>query len=101
MNKNDNHFVEKTTDAFLDEAENVVSATGQKIEKMAAPIRENVLMRFPILFMLTVTFGVTATFTGVEQILLKYQVLSNNPWLILFLGIGMLVLTGTLYKKLQ
>ena len=94
-------LVKKTTNTILNETEEIVDSASKELENAVAPIRKTVFMRFPILFLLTVTFGVTATLLGMEGILTKYQVLANNPWLMFFLGIGILVLTGTLYKKLQ
>lgn len=90
---------EAVTDA-LDEFGNAVQQTETTIEQTVQPIRKSVLKRFPILFLLIVTFGVTATFFGIEQILLQFDLLQRYPWLILASGIGALVLTGTLYKKL-
>lgn len=64
------------------------------------PVRKSFIRRFPIIFSLLVTSGVTATFLGIEKLILKYELFDKSPELILFLGIGILVFTGTLYKKL-
>lgn len=84
----------------LDEVQLVVDSTGEQIEQTVAPIRKSILKRFPVLFLLAVTFGFTATVTGIEQLLVQYDLLDRHPTIILLLGIGTLVLTGTLYKKL-
>lgn len=84
----------------LDEFGQVVQHTESTIEERIAPVRQGILKRFPTLFLLIVTFGVTATFFGIEQILIQFDLLQRYPWLILASGIGALVLTGTLYKKL-
>jgi len=80
-------------DKVVDEAE-------IKFEKRIAPVREKLSRRFPTLFILATTLGVTATFTGFEQILLRNNLLQEYPWLILILGVILLFLTGTLYKRL-
>ncbi len=88
--------VEQTAGA-LDVA---VSETEKKIEETVAPVRKHVLKRFPVLFLLLVTFGVTATISGIEGLMLQVVFLQNNPAAVLIIGLGLLVLTGTLYKKL-
>lgn len=84
----------------LDEFGSVVEKTETTIEQKIEPVRKSVLRRFPTLFLLIVTFGVTATFFGIEQLLIQFDLLQRYPLLILASGIGALVLTGTLYKKL-
>jgi hypothetical protein len=90
----------KAADHILSDVEQVADTAERHFERTIDPFRKNVLKRFPILFLLMVTFGVTATITGMEQLLLKHGVLQENPTIILCLGIGALVFTGTLYKKL-
>ena len=70
-------------------------------ESTLAPVRTTILKRFPTIFALLVTFGITATFLGIERVILKYQIFEESPWLILTLGILTLVFTGRLYKKLS
>ena len=77
-----------------------VDRTEAKLESMVEPVRKNVLQRFPVLFLLLVTLGFTATITGMEQLLLQVELLRSNPIIVLIIGIALLVLTGTLYKKL-
>ena len=92
--------INDVSNTALDEIEQIVTSTEGKFEQVVQPIRDNILKRFPILFTLAVTFGLTWTLVGMEQIILKYEILQNNPTTILFLGIAILVATGTLYKKL-
>lgn len=80
---------------------NVVSKTTSEVDNYIAPIRKSVLQRFPILFSLLVTFGATTTFLGFEKIISQIGVLDRNPLLVLIVGMSVLALTGTLYKKLQ
>ena len=53
------------------------------------------------LFSFLATLGVIMTFLGIEQILLTADILERHPMLILALGVAILALTGTLYKKLS
>jgi hypothetical protein len=71
------------------------------VDGYVMPVRETLFKRFPVLFSVLVTFGVSATFIGFEQMLLQYELLRNNPELILIFGVVVLVFTGTLYKKLS
>lgn len=78
----------------------VVQKTEEKLEDVVAPVRKSVIKRFPTLFLLLVTLGITATTTGMQQILLEFQLLQEHPSIVLIIGLALLVLTGTLYKKL-
>lgn len=69
-------------------------------EQTVKPIRKSIIKRFPVVFLLLVTFGAAATAFGTEQIFLRQQFLVENPWITFSLGILTLVFTGTLYKKL-
>ncbi len=84
--------VEETVDAAVEGLET--------IEAKAKPIRDSVLKRFPVLFIFLTTFGLTAVFFGFERMLAQSSFLYERPWLILFLGVLTLALTGNLYKKL-
>ncbi|NCN11872.1 hypothetical protein GW937_00955 [Candidatus Kaiserbacteria bacterium] len=101
MQKNDNDPIVHFAYEAIDEHEKVASTTEQQFDRTIVPLRKTVAQRFPTLFLLLVTFGFTATVTGIEHFLIKYEVLSNNPEIIFLVGIGILVLTGTLYKKLS
>lgn len=62
--------------------------------------RVNAVQRFPLLFTLLGAFGLVATFYGFEGLIDQFEVLSNNPIILLIIGVLTLGLTGTLYKKL-
>jgi uncharacterized integral membrane protein len=76
------------------------SITEKNIKTYVAPVRDTVFKRFPTLFSLLVTFGVVATFLGMEKIIEQSKFLDDSPWLILTIGVSILFLTGKLYKKL-
>lgn len=65
-----------------------------------AESRNNALNRFPLLFTLLTTFGIVATFYGFEHVIDNIDLLATNPALLLAVGLGSLILTGALYKKL-
>lgn len=92
--------VAKVVDGTTSKISHTITETERKIEETVAPVRKSVLKRFPIVFILLVTFGFTATITGIEQLLLQINFLQNNPFVVLIIGLVLLVITGTLYKKL-
>ena len=91
--------VVKVAESALNKVEKVAHGTGKGFEKVIKPLRENILKRFPTLFLLLVTFGFTAVVTGMEQLLVQYQVLQEHPALIFWIGISILVITGRTYKR--
>jgi len=82
------------------EVERAMLEAEEHFEKAIDPLRKSALERFPTLFLLAVTFGVTSTALGMEQLLFRFEILRDNPLLILVLGILVLAMTGTFYKKL-
>jgi hypothetical protein len=62
--------------------------------------RDSAFKRFPLLFILLATFGLSATFYGFQHLIEKIPLLANNPAIALCAGLLTLFLTGTLYKKL-
>ncbi len=101
-NKNSDEYL--FTDSLEQTIENVSSSIENledKLNDITNPVRKKVLNRFPILFTLLTTFGITAVFFGFERILSEIDFLYKRPWLILLIGILILMATGTLYKVLD
>ena len=92
-------FVKETSSAFV-VVETSTTEFTKTVDGYVAPVRKTIFRRFPVLFSLLVTFGVCATFLGMEQLILRSVFLQANPEYILFAGMSILVFTGTLYKKL-
>lgn len=63
--------------------------------------REAVFSRFPLVFTLLGSFGLVATFYGFERLIDEVPALSDNPLILLATGLTILIITGSLYKKLQ
>lgn len=72
----------------------------EHVVKRLAEGRNNAVARFPLLFTLLTAFGVVATFYGFEHLIDQSTWLSENPLILLSVGVGSLILTGALYKKL-
>ncbi|MCF7815824.1 MAG: hypothetical protein K9M10_03615 [Candidatus Pacebacteria bacterium] len=77
-----------------------VEDTVDAMDQAIIPVRRSIFKRFPVTFTLLVTFGVSATFFGIERIIMDISWLNDRPVVILILGLMILILTGSLYKKL-
>ena len=98
MSRKDTHHVphpkilEKAEEAFLKE--------GHAIERALVEKPRSAIQRFPLIFTLLVAFGLVATFDGFEGVMDRMG-LSQNPYLLLAIGIIILTFTGNLYKRLE
>ena len=86
---------------YISHVANMMDKTTAGVDSYIAPVRTNILKRFPVMFSLLTTFGVSTTFYGFEKVVDEIAVLNNNPLLMLILGMSILAFTGTLYKKLS
>lgn len=77
-----------------------IKSSEELVVKELTKRRDTAFQKFPLLFVLLSAFGIVATFYGFEHIIDQIDFLANNPVLLLGVGIGTLVLTGQLYKKL-
>ena len=62
---------------------------------------KGVFNRYPLLFSFLGTFGVVLIIHGFDGMIEKIAVLNNRPLLLLLTGIIILILTGTLYKRID
>jgi len=90
------HTLVKAAEKIEERAEHAAKTAGRLVD----PYRKTALQKFPTIFTLLVTLGVSATFFGFERIISEIPWLIERPFLILISGVAILVLTGTLYKKL-
>lgn len=93
--------MKRSAETILKQVETVAEEVQVGVEKELAPIRKNILKRFPTLFLLAVTFGVSLVFFSIEVILSKSRFVTEQPWLALGIGLLILIVTGTLYRKLN
>jgi len=80
----------------------------KKVEELTAQVNrvfgeksKSVFGRYPLTFALLILFGVTMVTQGVKDLLLEISFLKNSPWIMLGIGLLILAITGTLYKKLK
>lgn len=85
-----------------------VEAEIKKLEEMGGSLtghvkkfRDSAFARFPVVFVILSTFGLVATFYGFEKVIDDVVFFSENPRMILVVGLVVLTFTGTLYKKLN
>lgn len=78
-----------------------VNKTSDSLNSYIEPVRKSTFKRYPSLFTVLVAFGSIATFLGAEQLILKFDLLNDQPIIIFGIGIGILFFTGKLYKKLD
>lgn len=62
---------------------------------------KSVFARYPVMFALLVIFGATLMSQGIKEIILKVSFFKEHPIIMLIAGLLILVITGTLYKKLD
>ncbi len=82
---------------------NPLSQVRQKEEQVLHNLnqtRQSAVQRFPLLFTMLGAFGLVATFYGFEGIIDRIDLFTNNPVILLIVGVVALMVTGTLYKKL-
>jgi hypothetical protein len=92
--------VKHSVGKLFDQVDIKVTQLEARMQAALEPTRKSVLQRFPILFTLLTTFGLVTTFLGFELVLAQIGFLYSRPWLMLSVGVLVLVLTGSLYKKL-
>ena len=80
----------------------------KKVEDLTAKINQlfsekgkNVFSRYPLLFALLIVFGVTMVTQGIKDLLSEISFFQDKPLTMLLIGLLILIITGTLYKKLE
>ncbi|MFA6393206.1 MAG: hypothetical protein WCW54_03930 [Candidatus Paceibacterota bacterium] len=61
----------------------------------------SVFNRYPVVFALVVVVGATLMSQGIKGLLFEIPFLNNSPLMMFLFGILILIITGTLYKKLD
>ena len=72
-----------------------------QINKSMAPRAKSVFRRYPITFGLLILFGVISLNEGLKGVMKNYGLLDINPWYLFIGGLILLIITGTVYKKLE
>ena len=72
-----------------------------EINKMMATRAKNVFRRYPITFGLMILLGFIALNEGLKGVLVKLGLFKMDPWYLIIIGLAILTITGTLYKRLN
>lgn len=72
-----------------------------KINQLFSEKGKNVFSRYPLLFALLIVFGVTMVTQGIKDLISEIPIFQNSPLVMLLFGLLVLIITGTLYKKLE
>ena len=81
----------------LQQVEEVTRSINNYMQKRG----RSVFGRYPLLFSLLGTFGVVLVLHGFDRIIGGIPFLNDRPMLLLAIGIVILALTGTLYKRIE
>jgi len=85
---------------ILDPLEHLERSAREMDEYMRARHR-TVFGRYPLLFSLLGSFGVAAIIYGFEELLDQVPLFHDVPVIPLVIGIGILIVTGSLYKRIE
>ena len=78
-----------------------IEILSDKVNSIMALGTKSVFKRYPLTFTILILVGVVAVSEGVKNLLLNMTFFDNHPWRLLFVGLVIIVATGTLYKKLD
>ncbi len=80
----------------------------KKVEDLTARMNQifgekgrGVFGRYPLTFAILIFFGVIMITDGMKELIKKIPFLKESPFLMLAIGIMILIITGSLYKKLN
>ena len=78
-----------------------LESMGGSVSRRMLGIRDSAFTKYPLAFVLLTSFGLVATFYGFEKVIDNIPFFVENPYMILVTGIVVLILTGTLFKKIE
>jgi hypothetical protein len=81
---------------LLKKAEEVTAELNKLFHKKGRPI----FSRYPVLFALLVIFGATLVSQGIKELIFEVPFFNGHPFIMFTFGILILIITGTLFKKL-
>lgn len=84
-----------------DENKNHIDDRLEHIVEVLQKRRDNAFVRYPFAFGVIITFGLVATFYGMEKIIDSIPFLQDKPWMVFLVGISTLAISGALYRKLN
>lgn len=83
-----------------EEKESALSHQEKRVLALLREERRRTKEKFPLFYGLLATFGAVAVFSGFSKIIEKYDLLSENPIILIVVGVIVLLASGAAYKKL-
>lgn len=71
-----------------------------KINQLFNEKGKSVFSRYPLTFAILIVFGVTMVTEGMKGLLSEIVFFQSNPLIMFIVGLFILIITGTVYKKL-
>jgi hypothetical protein len=78
-----------------------IERTTQEMNAYMHKHNRTVFDRYPLLFSFLGTFGFVCILFGIEEILNEISFVREYPAVLLLMGVIILILTGSLYKRLE
>ena len=72
----------------------------KNINDGAAKYTKPVFAHYPLIFAFLITFGATCIIEGLRFFFEEFKFFKENPSVLILIGLLILILTGSLYKKL-
>ena len=81
------------------EIESLATTAEEKFQQRLTPVRKSLIKRFPVIFLLLVTAGFAFVSFGIEEFLHSQAFLTKNPLLVFSVGLLLLIISGSAYKR--
>lgn len=78
-----------------------VEVLTDKVNQLMSSKNESFVRKYPLTFALLALFGVVAVSEGIKGILEKIGLFQNQPLFLLVVGLVILTILGSLFKKLN
>jgi len=73
----------------------------ERIARRIIEQRSRAAVKFPLVFGIATSFGIVATYYGFEKLMDRIDLFTEQPWMLLVVGITTLLITGAAYSKLN
>lgn len=91
------HEQREKVEKEIKKLESMGGSFGGRVKK----VRDGAFTRFPIILVFLSTFGLVATLYGFEKLIDQIDYFQEHPAMVLVTGLIMLLITGSLFKKLN
>lgn len=78
-----------------------IEILSNKVNGIMAEKSKPIFGKYPLTFATIILIGVVAVSEGLKDIITSISFYDGHPWRLLFTGLLILIITGTIYKKLE